>query len=60
MPTLQQLRERKKELELMRFRKSYGVRQSQFEDPAASKKAIEWIDSRLDAINNEIKQMGGK
>lgn len=60
MPTLQQLRERRKELELMRYRKSRGIGQSTLENPSATKAAVEWIDSRLAAIDSEIKQRGGK
>ncbi len=60
MATLRQLRDRKRQLELMRYRKKTGTRVPKSDTKGATQKAIAWVAERLTVINKQIKEKENK
>ncbi|MCK5605563.1 hypothetical protein KAR91_26960 [Candidatus Pacearchaeota archaeon] len=54
MATLRQLRDRKRELEAMRYRKKTRTRVPTSDTKESTKKAVEWVAERLTVINKQI------
>ncbi len=60
MATLQQLRDRKRELRAMKHRKTMGTRTPKSDTAESRKKAIEWVAQRITEINKKIAEEEAK